>query len=96
MKCIKIFPKTALMVTAILAFTITLNSCSDDPLTTSGSTVTGKLLDFESHAVSNVEVKIENQSVMTSADGSFSFNNVSMPYDLNVIDPANKDRKSVV
>lgn len=75
-------------VLLILSFLIT--GCSDDPVIYDSNIVTGKLVNQNLHPVSNVEIKIENQSVLTSADGSFTFKDITIPYDLKIVDTWDK------
>lgn len=78
------------VVSAMFIFftAIVLQSCSDDsaPVNSSTINVTGKLTGSFAQFIPGKQVKIDNQTSITSSDGSFSFSNVTAPYNVIITD----------
>jgi hypothetical protein len=86
------------VLSALILFLFSYSGCSDDTNNTivnpqSPVTVSGKVLNIVNQTSPNVRVQIGEQSVVTSSDGSFSFNNISTPYNLRLIDDAGNNTK---
>ena len=69
-----------------------LQSCSDDSMSPSNSSVNGKVLGSANNPLPNLKIKIGNQSTVTGTNGDFSLSNISMPYDLLIIDEQSKSQ----
>lgn len=76
----KILP--ALIITSAILF---FNSCDNSVDPTFGS-VSGKIYGYNHTAIENLKVTIQDRSVYTSADGSFTLNGISYPYDVIITD----------
>lgn len=75
---------------AIIILPVCLFSSCDNVVDSPSGSVTGKLLSYNHSPIENLKVTIQEQSVMTSADGSFTLNNISYPYDVIITDSANR------
>lgn len=85
--------KTAKIFSArlfVFAFIISIGSCSDPetPVIQNENriTVTGMITNQVNQATPNVKVKIGSDSVFSSAEGAFTFTNVTTPYTIQVFD----------
>jgi len=79
--CIRKILPALIIFSAILFF----NSCDNSVDPTFGS-VSGKLYGYNHTAIENLKVTIQDRSVYTSADGSFTLNGISYPYDVIITD----------
>ena len=71
---------------------ICLIGCNNDSGLTpeTKQSVNGKVYNHLREAIPNINVKIGEQSILTSSDGSFLLNNISVPYDLILLDSLHK------
>jgi hypothetical protein len=81
----KIIP-VLVLIYACLQF----NSC-DNSVDPSAGTVSGKLYGYNHTAIENLKVTIQNRTAYTSADGSFTLNGISYPYDVIITDSARRE-----
>lgn len=79
--CIRKILPALIIFSAFLFF----NSCDNSVDPTFGS-VSGKLYGYNHTAIENLKVTIQDRSVYTSADGSFTLNGISYPYDVIITD----------
>lgn len=70
----------------LFGFTI-FTGCSNDPVSpvVNTITVTGKVTNYAGAPISGVSAGINGVTTITSSDGSFSVNNVTVPYDLKLM-----------
>jgi hypothetical protein len=83
--------KNVLVVASLFLIVILFNSCDDSGVYLSSATnVSGKIRGLLNLPLDNVKITINNKSVITSADGKFSFDIVTLPCDIYVKDSARK------
>ena len=83
MKVRNLWAKALLLVAAILIF----SSCRDSSVNSSGSTdIAGSVRGLFNNPLNNVKVTINNQTSVTSTEGTFSLKNVTLPFDMLVTD----------
>ena len=69
-----------------------LQSCSDDSLSPVTAGISGKVLGSGNNPLPNLKVKIGEQSTVTNSTGDFTLNNISLPYDILIIDEQSKSQ----
>jgi len=80
---------------SIIIFNILfLTGCSNDndnPVNPSRPvTITGKVTDYWGNGIPNLKIELDSVIILSSSNGSFTFSNIRIPYDINVyIDPSN-------
>ena len=77
--------KIILSIALLICSGIVYNSC-DTSVDSTISSVSGKIYNYSVIPSSNLKVTVQNQTVYTSSNGSFAFDNVIYPYDLIVTD----------
>ena len=75
-----------MILPAIIILSLSAIHFSCDILTSSESTVNGKVYNYQHQPISNIKVTAGGQSVFTSEDGSFTINSLTFPYDIVVTD----------
>ncbi len=68
---------------------IQFNSC-DNSVNSSSGTVSGKLFGHNHTGIENVKVTVQDKTAYTSADGCFTLNGISYPYDVIITDSASR------
>jgi hypothetical protein len=83
----------SILIPAILfSFVLLFNSCEDSTVGTLGGTtnVSGIVRGLMNYPLNNVVVTIQNKNYTTQSDGKFSFQGITLPYDIIVKDSVSK------
>ncbi len=70
---------------SMLVFIFGCSNTTNNPVTPTTITVSGKALDAYGNGVNSATVLIGTQTTLTGGDGSFTINNVTKPYDIYVM-----------
>ena len=83
--------KSVLVLVSLLLFVILFNSCRNSSVDIPGTTtVSGTVRGNWNYPLDNVKITINSNYVITSANGMFSLDNVSLPCDIYVKDSTRK------
>lgn len=91
MNCKKISARTILFIFSV----IILQSCSDEITSPANNHISGQILNNAGNPVPGLKVKAGGKSVMTNEYGVYFINNVSLPYDLLIIDEESKSQELI-
>jgi hypothetical protein len=91
MNCKKISAQTILFFFSILI----LQSCSDEITSPSNNYISGQILNSAGNPIPGLKVKTGDKSSVTNKAGVYVIQNVSLPYDLLIIDDSSKSQELI-